>query len=103
MIRRPPRSTLFPYTTLFRSYPTNAQITNVETPATMENISSGEGSWLSWASRTILPIVGKTMTNTKGAATMLTMIRSITYARNLIQKPPYGEATAGTYAGGGGA
>src|SRR5258708_18943232 len=25
MIRRPPRSTLFPYTTLFRSYPTVAQ------------------------------------------------------------------------------
>src|SRR5256885_3455642 len=24
MIRRPPRSTLFPYTTLFRSYPTHA-------------------------------------------------------------------------------
>src|SRR3989454_6969245 len=27
MIRRPPRSTLFPYTTLFRSPPTNLQIT----------------------------------------------------------------------------
>src|SRR5256885_8750852 len=26
MIRRPPRSTLFPYTTLFRSYPLIAQI-----------------------------------------------------------------------------
>src|SRR5258708_23952978 len=25
MIRRPPRSTLFPYTTLFRSYPTDEQ------------------------------------------------------------------------------
>src|SRR2546422_5196010 len=26
MIRRPPRSTLFPYTTLFRSYPTQAEV-----------------------------------------------------------------------------
>src|SRR2546426_3643238 len=26
MIRRPPRSTLFPYTTLFRSDPTNAEL-----------------------------------------------------------------------------
>src|SRR2546422_6066494 len=26
MIRRPPRSTLFPYTTLFRSYPTTATV-----------------------------------------------------------------------------
>src|SRR3712207_8139637 len=26
MIRRPPRSTLFPYTTLFRSYPVPAQL-----------------------------------------------------------------------------
>src|SRR2546422_6181362 len=28
MIRRPPRSTLFPYTTLFRSNPNNADILN---------------------------------------------------------------------------
>src|SRR5438105_6173356 len=28
MIRRPPRSTLFPYTTLFRSYPEAKLITN---------------------------------------------------------------------------
>src|SRR2546427_1386274 len=26
MIRRPPRSTLFPYTTLFRSYPSNGLV-----------------------------------------------------------------------------
>src|SRR3712207_6992793 len=29
MIRRPPRSTLFPYTTLFRSVPTNPGRTNL--------------------------------------------------------------------------
>src|SRR5258705_7228800 len=29
MIRRPPRSTLFPYTTLFRSRPSMSRITNV--------------------------------------------------------------------------
>src|SRR3712207_9506635 len=31
MIRRPPRSTLFPYTTLFRSRPTRAAATNALT------------------------------------------------------------------------
>src|SRR3712207_7811141 len=30
MIRRPPRSTLFPYTTLFRSFPNEAQTLLVE-------------------------------------------------------------------------
>src|SRR3712207_7525172 len=29
MIRRPPRSTLFPYTTLFRSRPTRAEVSDV--------------------------------------------------------------------------
>src|SRR3712207_7253720 len=32
MIRRPPRSTLFPYTTLFRSYPSLAVTLNEEYP-----------------------------------------------------------------------
>src|SRR3712207_8880408 len=36
MIRRPPRSTLFPYTTLFRS--TASQIRLVDTPALREEI-----------------------------------------------------------------
>src|SRR3712207_9020603 len=32
MIRRPPRSTLFPYTTLFRSFPFAAALINHESP-----------------------------------------------------------------------
>src|SRR2546430_12750123 len=32
MIRRPPRSTLFPYTTLFRSVPTKEELTNLDCP-----------------------------------------------------------------------
>src|SRR5438034_2761575 len=32
MIRRPPRSTLFPYTTLFRSYDIEAEIRNLFKP-----------------------------------------------------------------------
>src|SRR5258708_35651199 len=32
MIRRPPRSTLFPYTTLFRSPPNTLLLSNVRTP-----------------------------------------------------------------------
>src|SRR3712207_8648523 len=34
MIRRPPRSTLFPYTTLFRSYPTLYFVPGVQSLAT---------------------------------------------------------------------
>src|SRR2546422_8200773 len=36
MIQRPPRSTLFPYTTLFRSNHFKAQDQNLETPAKRE-------------------------------------------------------------------
>src|SRR5256885_10582982 len=42
MIRRPPRSTLFPYTTLFRSY----LISGVETLAANTNITSKKSSKL---------------------------------------------------------
>src|SRR2546430_13744890 len=34
MIRRPPRSTLFPYTTLFRSHPRNPPTTGQSCPST---------------------------------------------------------------------
>src|SRR5688572_32702368 len=36
MIRRPPRSTLFPYTTLFRSHPVIARSSATDTPARTE-------------------------------------------------------------------
>src|SRR5256885_5606678 len=46
MIRRPPRSTLFPYTTLFRSHgiiqlPTNHPIRVAERVATLDLLSGG--------------------------------------------------------------
>src|SRR3712207_7848809 len=34
MIRRPPRSTLFPYTTLFRSYPSEIAVSGLTGPIT---------------------------------------------------------------------
>src|SRR5256885_13121057 len=37
MIRRPPRSTLFPYTTLFRSYPTTCDL---------ERLKAGGDHWV---------------------------------------------------------
>src|SRR5258706_6263751 len=40
MIRRPPRSTLFPYTTLFRSSPPAIVATAVATPALCNGASS---------------------------------------------------------------
>src|SRR5436189_1225835 len=42
MIRRPPRSTLFPYTTLFRSLPTNRRYR--PEPSRSKHESSGRGS-----------------------------------------------------------
>src|SRR2546427_10574115 len=42
MIRRPPRSTLFPYTTLFRSRPT---------PSGPTGSASASTTWSSWSGR----------------------------------------------------
>src|SRR5438034_5377817 len=42
MLPRPPRSTLFPYTTLFRSYTTGRNESDVQVRATPPNLSSAE-------------------------------------------------------------
>src|SRR2546427_3885651 len=42
MIRRPPRSTLFPYTTLFRSRVTGFSIPRVAIPATLLQTAGGK-------------------------------------------------------------
>src|SRR3712207_6940429 len=47
MIRRPPRSTLFPYTTLFRSSP--PRLKNAWTPPTAS--CCGAASWPAWITR----------------------------------------------------
>src|SRR2546427_13222021 len=44
MIRRPPRSTLFPYTTLFRSQPTNTAAGASITPAVQVTALDGQGN-----------------------------------------------------------
>src|SRR5580658_10718606 len=44
MIRRPPRSTLFPYTTLFRSVPTNSVNFGVSFPLPIWNQNGGNRS-----------------------------------------------------------
>src|SRR2546421_12104018 len=59
MIRRPPRSTLFPYTTLFRSFPhTPAAHAQLGTPAA-SSISSTSGP-VTWD---FGPVVAGTVTN----------------------------------------
>src|SRR2546421_3975835 len=59
MIRRPPRSTLFPYTTLFRSFPhTPAAHAQLGTPAA-SSISSTSGP-VTWD---FAPVVAGTVTN----------------------------------------
>src|SRR5260370_10553425 len=62
MIRRPPRSTLFPYTTLFRSArprPPSTPAANaralriraaVRRPARMRDGGTFRGSWITWTS-----------------------------------------------------
>src|SRR5688572_30923627 len=52
MIRRPPRSTLFPYTTLFRSPTTPMGLTALSTPATVP------AQWVPWPlSSSAVPVV----------------------------------------------
>src|SRR5256885_16199072 len=46
MIRRPPRSTLFPYTTLFRSVPSNADWKAYEIVSPADIIPSPSVIWL---------------------------------------------------------
>src|SRR5260221_10005876 len=45
MIRRPPRSTLFPYTTLFRSEETPAFLAMKKHPTASEVFSSAAANW----------------------------------------------------------
>src|SRR2546430_12921542 len=46
MIRRPPRSTLFPYTTLFRSTPTWTSVVEQKKAALFAHVSQdGRGIW----------------------------------------------------------
>src|SRR2546422_7083641 len=52
MIRRPPRSTLFPYTTLFRSRPTQKNLTSL--PSAVSAFARSR------ASRTIAELNGRT-------------------------------------------
>src|SRR2546430_11363502 len=56
MIRRPPRSTLFPYTTLFRSWKTNHQGWEEVLPFTTEQ-AMRSGNFAPWADhRTFMEI-----------------------------------------------
>src|SRR3712207_7478047 len=49
MIRRPPRSTLFPYTTLFRSRSTGVQRQVTNRPnGTTDGVLSPDGEWVWW-------------------------------------------------------
>src|SRR3989449_11725882 len=59
MIRRPPRSTLFPYTTLFRSLPTGQTITGDldHISAFVVALREPDGSYRSFARRDSIPKV----------------------------------------------
>src|SRR2546427_7895496 len=53
MIRRPPRSTLFPYTTLFRSAPRSSVTGPIAEGFQREGVPS---TYKPWASATVLPL-----------------------------------------------
>src|SRR2546426_10974814 len=53
MIRRPPRSTLFPYTTLFRSVIELTKILDQQLESARQNLSAAEASLESFGVRTI--------------------------------------------------
>src|SRR2546422_6588442 len=59
MIRRPPRSTLFPYTTLFRSLKGLLPMHGVENPsrgaAPVRSVSSPPHGFMAWAPNGLLP------------------------------------------------
>src|SRR2546430_119489 len=114
MIRRPPRSTLFPYTTLFRSYPYDAGMTEIQSAViqnTYRDSSNERLAELEWPptgerlsresferySRTGGPIVIHTNTEQMVAvaiASPLTIIASDAYWQNGTGHP----RTTGTFA-----
>src|SRR3712207_8528843 len=61
MIRRPPRSTLFPYTTLFRSPTPLSSIRSSTTPASVVHDSSIS---LAWACRATFERISRTICTT---------------------------------------
>src|SRR2546429_4663904 len=54
MIRRPPRSTLFPYTTLFRS--NNASVCRMQLVRRFSSRTSGRMSLVTWRSDGYIPL-----------------------------------------------
>src|SRR2546422_6667185 len=61
MIRRPPRSTLFPYTTLFRSRPTQARLQHVMASTTVViygNEVTGNSFSPNWVSENVTRLTG---------------------------------------------
>src|SRR5438132_8172230 len=53
MIRRPPRSTLFPYTTLFRSHEKEAHLTQITTNPGADTAPSWspDGKWITYVTQ----------------------------------------------------
>src|SRR5256885_10806062 len=81
MIRRPPRSTLFPYTTLFRSSdPGGSTLGGTTTVAAVNGVASfspltldktGTGYWLTASATGLNPATSSAFTITAGAASQL--------------------------------
>src|SRR5256885_14985754 len=92
MIRRPPRSTLFPYTTLFRSEWDNLERNNVKsvywtTRYAFEALRASKGTILNTAS--MVGLIGQqdhaAYVATKGAMISLTKAMAADYARYSIR------------------
>src|SRR3712207_7028950 len=65
MIRRPPRSTLFPYTTLFRSYPTQAELLDAVHQARATEVSAYVDNVKNEPLITTMPKAGKDRKSTR--------------------------------------
>src|SRR2546426_9645688 len=102
MIRRPPRSTLFPYTTLFRSYvPNNAALIVTGDVVTERVFEQAREQFRDWkrgpdpfADRPIPPIAPRA---TNGVVMLALDVRDVTI-RIALQGPSVGQDTGATYA-----
>src|SRR3712207_6928138 len=95
MIRRPPRSTLFPYTTLFRSDPGPHRLDL--TTDTLASLVRPDGGWAG-ALRTVPPLTGRPLSRDRKSTRLNSSHANISYAvfclKKKIQQPVAGQGVA---------
>src|SRR3712207_7082301 len=95
MIRRPPRSTLFPYTTLFRSHPRRARaalfdhVPNAQENSAVENVQAdprGAGEAVTPRRRDVSGVIPKDVTLDRKSTRLNSSHANISYAVFCLKK-----------------